>query len=464
VLNGQAERLFGYERAELLDQPLAILIPESLRHGHSEHMNRYFMNPTTRSMGAGLELMARKKDGTHFPVEISLTPIDTAEGRLISTVVIDISARKEKELALRSAHERLSHVLAEAEHRADDAAKLAELLDILQACQTVDEACMTAKSILPEILSARSGALCLTSSSRDLVEEVLTWGEESASETTFRPAECWALRRGKAQSVNPSGSALRCAHVHEIPGGGYICVPLAAQGETLGVLYLEADPSEPGAKPGAAIGSLMSQAVAAGERISLALANLHLREVLRNQSVRDPLTGLFNRRYMEETLTRELKRAGRAKEPVSFLMLDVDHFKRFNDTFGHLAGDTLLRSLGKFLVENTRGHDVVCRYGGEEFAVIMVGASLENAMKRAEALRQGVKKLTIEHSGEILGVVTISVGVSAFPQRSEPELLLQSADQALYRAKAEGRDRVASDGVQSTPSDAQSSPTLAGAK
>ena len=187
--------------------------------------------------------------------------------------------------------------------------------------------------------------------------------------------------------------------------------------------------------------TLAQQAVAVGERISLALANLRLREVLRGQSLRDPLTGLFNRRYMEESLERELRRAVRNNLSVALLMLDIDHFKRFNDTFGHQAGDTLLRALGDFLMKRTRGQDAACRYGGEEFALILSGTSSESAHKRAELLREELTHLTVEHAGQVLGSVTLSIGVAAFPGHDSSEELIRAADQALYRAKAEGRDR-----------------------
>jgi diguanylate cyclase (GGDEF)-like protein len=213
----------------------------------------------------------------------------------------------------------------------------------------------------------------------------------------------------------------------------------------MGVLYLEGPtrllaPSQ--GLLGGQLEALGHQAIAVAERISLALANLRLREILRGQSLRDPLTGLFNRRYMEESLERELRRAARNNHSVALLMLDVDHFKRFNDTFGHQAGDTLLRSLGDFLTKRTRGQDSACRYGGEEFSIILSGVSVEAAKKRAELLREDLKHLTIEHVGQVLGSVTLSIGVAAFPGHATSEALLKAADQALYRAKAEGRDRV----------------------
>jgi diguanylate cyclase (GGDEF)-like protein len=165
--------------------------------------------------------------------------------------------------------------------------------------------------------------------------------------------------------------------------------------------------------------------------------------VLRVQSIRDPLTGLFNRRYMEESLERELKRAARSSQSVAVLMLDIDHFKRFNDTFGHQAGDSLLRALGEFLRKRTRGQDVACRYGGEEFAIILVSASIDAAGRRAELLREELKTLHVEHAGRSLGNVTFSIGISLFPiHGGTTDKLISVADQALYRAKNEGRDRV----------------------
>jgi diguanylate cyclase (GGDEF)-like protein len=184
-------------------------------------------------------------------------------------------------------------------------------------------------------------------------------------------------------------------------------------------------------------------AVTAAGHIALALANLRLRETLRMQSIRDPLTGLFNRRYMEESLARELRRAARNQRKLGAIMLDLDHFKRFNDTFGHEAGDALLRELGGFLRTRTRREDIACRYGGEEFVVILPEASIEATRQRAERLREEFKHLNVQHRGRSLGAVTLSLGVAVFPEHaSTVEDIMRSADRALYRAKAEGRDRV----------------------
>jgi diguanylate cyclase (GGDEF)-like protein len=185
---------------------------------------------------------------------------------------------------------------------------------------------------------------------------------------------------------------------------------------------------------------LISQLEATNRELEM---NLRLQKTLRVQAVRDPLTRLFNRRYLEETFERELRRAERQRKSLGVIMLDLDHFKAFNDTFGHAAGDALLRVLSEFLVSRSRREDVACRYGGEEFVLIFPEASLETTTRRAEQLREEARSLQVQHHGHPLGNVTISVGVAAFPEHgSTTATLLRAADEALYRAKTEGRDRV----------------------
>jgi diguanylate cyclase (GGDEF)-like protein len=348
---------------------------------------------------------------------------------------------------LEETHQQLNASLHRAEQRAQEAVRLTELMDVLQSCQSVEEGYDITGTTMPGILSSDSGALCITSSSRDLVEAVATWGNDCATEKTFVPDTCWALRRGRLHAVDHPTSPLRCGHVRNPPASGYLCVPLAAQGETLGILYVECLPrtTSPSSRQGETPLDILSrQAISAAERISLALANLRLRAVLRTQSIRDPLTGLFNRRYLEESLEREIRRALRNKEQVALLMIDIDHFKQFNDSFGHQAGDTLLRELGNLLNQRTRGQDVACRFGGEEFALVLTGASLEAAVKRAHLLCEEIRTLTVVHKAHTLGKVTLSIGVSGFPHNGKSsEELVHTADEALYRAKAEGRNRVA---------------------
>jgi len=174
------------------------------------------------------------------------------------------------------------------------------------------------------------------------------------------------------------------------------------------------------------------------------MANLRMRETLASLAIRDPLTGLFNRRYLGESLEREVRRTARNGMPIGVIILDVDNFKRFNDTFGHGAGDTMLNSMAKLLRSRTRAGGIASRYGGEEFTLVMPEATLESTRVRAEQLRREVKQLQVQYESRVLGQITLSLGVASFPQHgSSAQSLLQAADSALYEAKHGGRDRVA---------------------
>jgi diguanylate cyclase (GGDEF)-like protein len=229
-----------------------------------------------------------------------------------------------------------------------------------------------------------------------------------------------------------------CPHLPQPPPAASLCAPLAAQGKALGVLSVTSDGQGRGLPEAT---QRLAEAVAA--QLGLGLANVQLREVLRQQSIHDPLTGLFNRRYMEETLEREIHRARRNGSPMSLLMLDVDSFKQQNDAYGHEGGDAVLRGLGDLLRRSLRKEDIACRYGGEEFVLVLPDASLQAAARRAEQMRVAVERLRIPYRDRVIGPVTVSIGVSAFPEHGpDGAALLRAADGALYAAKRAGRDRV----------------------
>jgi diguanylate cyclase (GGDEF)-like protein len=224
-----------------------------------------------------------------------------------------------------------------------------------------------------------------------------------------------------------------------------------AQNEALGIVSLQmsggAEQQE--ATPRSSRESERHLAAVLAKQVALALGNLRLKETLKNQSICDPLTGLFNRRYMEESLEREFSRANRNKSTVAIVMMDLDHFKKFNDTFGHQAGDALLRTLGDFLKRNTRGQDIACRFGGEEFALVLTDSTFDGAIQRSEILRKQIKQLSVEYAGQLLGAISASMGVASFPDHGKTMGdVLRAADQALYCAKREGRDRVTAWTVQ----------------
>jgi diguanylate cyclase (GGDEF)-like protein len=318
---------------------------------------------------------------------------------------------------------------------------LNQLGEWLQACTTVEEAHDVIGRLVGQLFPGMAGSVAVIRSSRNLVDTVTTWGELPAGEELiFAPDECWALRRGQPHVVADARTDLVCPHLRHAAPATYLCLPLVAHGETAGLLHVAGSPVD-AAAPSAVVAQRLATQVA--EQLALALSNLALRERLRNQSIRDPLTGLFNRRYLEETLERELARAERGRHPIGVIMIDVDHFKRFNDTFGHNAGDALLREFGGLLRTHIRGGDIACRYGGEEFAIILPDATLDDAQRRAEELREATTHLRVTDQDQALGQITISLGVAALPHHGTDGVrLLRAADRALYAAKHAGRNRV----------------------
>jgi diguanylate cyclase (GGDEF)-like protein len=356
----------------------------------------------------------------------------------------EIVRRQKMEVVLQTAHKSIAANLQEAQERGLERAILSELSERLQSCRNLAEGLPFMARSMERLFPGECGSLFIISASRNILENVVSWGSDTAAVSSFPPDDCWALRRGSVQIVDASDETLRCPHLNALSGPDAICLPMVAQGETLGVMSLQSclnHKSEPRSQEISR--NRVSVAVLAAAQISLAVANLQLRETLRNQSIRDPLTGLFNRRYMEESLTREFHRATRRKSPLVVIMLDIDHFKSFNDTYGHELGDRLLSEFGKFLAKNIRAEDIACRYGGEEFTLILPDATMEGASKRAEQLRRKVQDISIPLRDGSTASVTISLGLAIGPETGQsPEDLVRKADVALYSAKAAGRDRL----------------------
>ena len=290
----------------------------------------------------------------------------------------------------------------------------------------------TAQELLPEL----GCAFYVFNNSRDRLDLLAAWGARGAPVPQvlehFGPHDCWALKRGRPHGCG-MGGGLRCDH-----GAGSeacaLCVPMQARGEVYGVLQF---------LPEAGTDSLprgeLAQALADG--VSLALANMALREKLRNQALRDELTGLQNRRFLEEMLPRLVAHAERRGASIAVLMLDLDHFKQVNDRYGHATGDAVLREVGALLLARLRRMDMACRYGGEELLVLMPDCSAQEALMRAHELCAQVRALR-DRAGGTLPPVTVSIGVAAWPEHGEQVgKVIEAADTALYAAKRAGRDR-----------------------
>jgi diguanylate cyclase (GGDEF)-like protein len=287
----------------------------------------------------------------------------------------------------------------------------------------------------PLVLGDAPGALHKVNASRDYLEILAAWSTTSGVNTTFPLGDCWALRDGRPYVVSTDGRDEPCKHVDAERVTCYRCIPLHAQGDVIGMLYVEGDQcQDPHAR---------SYIEIMAGNIALALSNLRLRESLRNQSIRDPLTSLFNRRYLAESMSVDFARAERGQTAIGVVMFDIDNFKRFNDDCGHDGGDSVVLAIANLLRSTVRKGDVACRYGGDEFVLVLPGADATVVTRRAEELRVLVESLVVRHRGNPLGKITITAGVAVYPSHGgTPDEVLSAADTALMAGKAAGRNRV----------------------
>lgn len=327
-------------------------------------------------------------------------------------------------------------LLTRLSHTSADISAVNHLSSSLQSCNTLTESATILQHFARQLFPDTRGGIYLLRASRNLLQLSASWNAENNPMTDpVEPQDCWALRLGKTYERTVDGKELSCHHLHD-SHHTTLCIPLMAQSDIVGLLNIELQNTKD-------LEEIRVRAELMATHTSAALASVTLREALRQQSIRDPLTGLYNRRYLEEAMERELLRARRNKTGLSVLMIDIDHFKQFNDTHGHQAGDLLLKEFGEYLRRNVRGEDFACRYGGEEFLIVMPGCDGENARERAEILRQNLISLKVHYQGNILPAVTASFGVAFFTEHGEDrDTLIRSADASLYLAKRNGRNRV----------------------
>ena len=368
-------------------------------------------------------------------------PLRDSAGTILGVVGVgqDITKRREAEESLRQANEKLTHYVDTLQKSNKEALLLNEVGDLLQSCRLDQDVYAILEKYAGELFPGLCGGMYILRKPQNMLESVVTWGEVIFGDSVFMPEACWGMRRGRVHVVSDQSNRLYCQHISDDPEHEfipYLCQPMSAQGEVLGLLHLQG-------RQGQAVAEYEGLARSLAERVALALANLNLRETLHTQAIRDPLTNLFNRRVMEESLDREVHRAIRYRRPLGLIMLDIDNFKAFNDSFSYAAGDTLLRELGAYLQANLRKGDLTCRYGGEEFILILPESTPEDTVKRADQLREGVKRLRVQHQGLPLGEVTVSLGIACFPEHGKSMYeMLRAVDTALHRAKSAGKDCV----------------------
>lgn len=442
--NRSAARIFGYTETEAVGCSLSLVLP-SVHGGDLVHLIEHVATDRRSSPG---ETLCLRKDGSEVSVLMSISPIRSPEGRIagVSAIARETLAAAGEVAELRRANEELARIVRGMEQRAREMNLVQQLSTLLQTCLTAEEAHPVLEQSLAKLFPAGSGALFERNSSVNLLEASIKWGESRLAEAVFEPEACWALRRGHVHRVADPSTPLLCPHLSRVAPASSICAPLVASGETLGVLSVQGSPyelSQPKETQERILAARQQLTETVAGHIALALANLKLRESLRAQSIRDAVTGLFNRRYLDETLPREIHRASRDDRNLGLIMCDLDSFKAFNDTYGHAAGDSLLKAFGDLVGKVVRAGDIACRYGGDEFVLILMDASLETAKRRAELLEREFKRIVIQQGDMFLNPGSMSLGVSAYPAHGDAAAaLLRVADEALYRAKAAGGNRV----------------------
>lgn len=375
--------------------------------------------------------------GEKHPIIKSVTTVMLGGKEHLLESYIDISERKASEDALKQAHAESLALVTTLERHEHEMALITKLNDDLQACNSRDEAYPIIAAVANDLLPGTNGALALVASRMLEAETVVQWGSDREMLPYFSLDDCWALRTGQMREVDGAGTGAECRHFKSTPNSPYICLPLTIHGETTGLLYVNVGAS------GVIDEKLHRQLFLFGNVIKLSLSNLKLRDTLFERAIRDPLTGLFNRRYLDETLVRELHHADRGKSPLCVAMLDIDHFKIFNDENGHEAGDEVLKAVGEVLKSSTRVSDIACRFGGEEFVLILNDVDASTALQHVEQICREIKRKQVICNGKPLCAVTVSAGLAEAPAHgTSPEELLRAADKALYAAKSAGRDRV----------------------
>ncbi len=429
-INKAAERLLGYSRTEALQMRFYQFVAPEFQQIARRMIDRQIADQAPMTQ----EIEIISKDQERVTLEVC-NRLVFREGVPVGVqgIARDISERKKSEEALQKANKNLEAWVQELEHRTREMVLLSEMGDILRACRTTEEIYEVIVRVSREIFPVEGGALYVIGPLHNIVEAVAQWGDAGQPKLTFSPDECWALRRGRVHWVEDTRVGLLCNHLQSPPPRGYLCVPMMAQSETVGVLHLAqpADTQMPEAK--------QRLAMAMAEHVAMALSNLRLNETLRNQSIRDQLTRLFNRNFMEESLELELRRAVRSRSSLTVIMLAVDDFQTLNENYGLDIGDSLLRRTGILLQSHVRKGDIACRYSGHTYAIILPNISLEVSRERGKTLCDLMRTLEIRYQDEQVCHASASVGLAAYPNHGKTvEDLLRSAEAALNRARKSG--------------------------
>jgi diguanylate cyclase (GGDEF)-like protein len=392
-----------------------------------------------------METVYHSNNGVRRVTTQTIFPIKTQKGYQIGGISHDITERIKIEEELRRANAELTRWLSELEVRNKETMLLKEMGDLLHSCHEVEEAYQVFDQLIQQLFPDTSGVLYTFLNSENSLEAVTIWGDPEDGNQPIHKDDCWGLRRGQVHRVDDPRRGMLCPHVHLSGASSSLCVPLVAQSETIGMFHIhfwEVNRPE-GVDQKSWMDSLESLAVTMADQVGMALANLKMHRLLNEQVNHDTLTGLFNRKYIEETLQREIHRVIRQNGQLGIMLLDLDHLTDINALFGQATGNEVLVTFADLLKNLKKPCEIPCRYGGDIFALLLPDSTIEETRQRAEEVRLATKNLAIDIMGKSVGPVTLSVGAAAFPDHGrEGETILQSAESALTLAKAEGHDRV----------------------
>ncbi len=438
--------LAGFILARGIARPIMRLaqLAQEIARGNLGRRAEVDSNDEVGKLGESFNLMAADLSKAHDALmearaadALQVQELEKAKSKLdeYSRMLEDKVEERTRELG--AANEKLHKWVKELEQQRSEIAMLNEMGDLLQSCMDLKEAFVCISRMSQKFFPQWNGALSLAGNSQKTVETVCSWGSHPMVQSIFPATACMALRNGRMYQVGDTASGLVCSHLGDLVPPAYVCGPLMAHGETLGVIHYNF------AQKGAMNDRMQKLVGTVAKNMALALANVKLRSDLRDKSIRDPLTGLYNRRYMEETLEMELARASRDQGVLGLIMIDLDHFKHLNDKFGHEAGDLVMQQVGEILKTTIRRGDIPCRYGGEEFLLIFPDVQESVLVERAEQLRSLIKKMEPRFNQQLIAPISASIGLALYPANGETAAaLIHAADSALYQAKHQGRDRV----------------------
>lgn len=423
--NPAAERTFGFTAEETIGRSVHHLLAPPLDREKASHRYAVFAAAGQGEvLGKTLRLKALRKDGREFPADLSISAMNLGGNWHALGIVRDMSDQESTLAALR--------------RRESDLTIIAKLSDMLQSCDTMDEAYSVIAEKAGILFPMTSGSVAIVNSETQDFVRVSAWGPDAAwSFLRFQEEDCEALRADREYENTDSAFVTPCKHLSAVPGKPCLCLPLKMQGKTRGLVSLML-------VEGSAFDYATRQVLHSfADVVKLSLANLRLRDSLAEQAFRDPLTGLFNRRYLMETLPREIRRAQRRGTALTVAMLDIDHFKQFNDMYGHDAGDLVLRELALQFASDLRAEDVACRYGGEEFLFLLPDCDLAAAYERMTDICTKTRSRARVFRDRTLPGTTLSIGLAVLSDTlSSCESLITAADKAMYAAKRMGRDRI----------------------